>query len=125
MRIAVGGEPFREHANGPIAPKKAPFSLRIGQLAEDDLTRAAAWYAERHPEGDPTFRATFRSALGVLEHFPPSGRKRSELRPDLQSFIAHPYVIFYEIDSSSMTVTILRVLHGRMDLDPDEIEDSY
>jgi len=124
LRIAVGGEPFQKHANVTIAPRKAPFAVRIGQLAEDDLTRAATWYAERHAEGDSPFQATFRTALEVLEHFPSSGRKRSELRPELRSFIAHPYVIFYEIDSSSMTVIILRVLHGHMDLDADEIEDS-
>jgi plasmid stabilization system protein ParE len=58
----------------------------------------------------------------MLSTFPYSGRERNELWPDIRSSVAHPYLIFYRVDDATRTITIVRVLHGRMDLDPDEIE---
>jgi plasmid stabilization system protein ParE len=46
------------------------------------------------------------------------------LRAGLRSLIAHPYVVFYRIDDALMVVTVLRILHGRMDLDSSEIDDT-
>jgi plasmid stabilization system protein ParE len=90
--------------------------------AENDLVRVASWYAERHPGGHERFLRDFRGVLEMLRMFPHAGRERDELRPNIRSSIAHPYVVFYRVDDAARTITIVRVLHGRMDLDPDEIE---
>jgi plasmid stabilization system protein ParE len=44
------------------------------------------------------------------------------LRPNVRSYVAHPFLVFYRADDTARTVTIVRVLHGSMDLDPDEGE---
>jgi plasmid stabilization system protein ParE len=82
----------------------------------------ADWYAERHPHGYDRFLRDFRDVLDILATFPRAGRERDELRPNLRSYLAHPYIVFYRVDDTARTVTIVRVIHGRMDLDPDETE---
>jgi plasmid stabilization system protein ParE len=57
-----------------------------------------------------------------LATFPHAGRERAELRANLRSYAAHPYVIFYRVDEAARTVTLVRVLHGSMDLEADELE---
>jgi len=54
--------------------------------------------------------------------FPAAGRDRSELRAQLRSFGVHPYLVFYRIDEQVRNVNIVRILHGRMDFDTDDIE---
>ena len=52
------------------------------------------------------------------------GRTRNEVMPGLRSVLVLPYVVFYRVSGSS--VDIVRVLHGRRDLDAifaAEIED--
>jgi len=51
----------------------------------------------------------------MLERHPFSGRPRDGLRPGLRSLLADPHVIFYRVQND--TAEIVRVLHGRQDLD--------
>jgi toxin ParE1/3/4 len=46
---------------------------------------------------------------------PLSGRARNEVMPALRSVLVLPYVIFYRV--TELSVEIVRVLHGRRDLD--------
>jgi plasmid stabilization system protein ParE len=57
-----------------------------------------------------------------LGTFPRAGRERAELRTNLRSYPAHPYVIFYAVDDKAQKVVLVRILHGSMDLDADELE---
>lgn len=43
------------------------------------------------------------------------GRSRDKLCPGMRSLLVRPYVIFYRI--AGRTVEIVRVLHGRRDID--------
>jgi toxin ParE1/3/4 len=46
---------------------------------------------------------------------PLSGRSRNEVMPGLRSVLVPPYVVFYRV--TDFTVGIVRVVHGRRDLD--------
>jgi plasmid stabilization system protein ParE len=61
--------------------------------------------------------------IGILAAFPRAGRERPELQPHLRSYVAHPYIIYYWVDDTARRVTIVRVLHGHLDVDVDEFED--
>jgi plasmid stabilization system protein ParE len=50
----------------------------------------------------------------MLRDHPFAGRSRDELRPDLRSAVARAYVVFYRV---TVRLEIVRVLHGRRDLD--------
>ena len=50
-----------------------------------------------------------------LVRFPFIGRDRSSLRPGIRSIVAGVYVIFYRVELER--ITIMRVLHGRRDID--------
>jgi toxin ParE1/3/4 len=51
----------------------------------------------------------------LLGQYPHLGRARDDLRPGLRSYPAGEYVIIYTIAGADMI--ILRVLHGRRDID--------
>jgi toxin ParE1/3/4 len=43
------------------------------------------------------------------------GRPRDDLAPGLRSFVVSPYVIYFR--PAGDTIEVLRVLHGRRDID--------
>jgi toxin ParE1/3/4 len=51
----------------------------------------------------------------LLAQNPLPGRERPEISPDLRSFVAWPYVLFYR--PLARGVRIMRVFHGHQDLD--------
>jgi toxin ParE1/3/4 len=53
--------------------------------------------------------------IWFLATHPYLGRLRLDLRPDLRSFPAGQYVVFYRIDGDD--VLILYVIHGRRDIE--------
>jgi toxin ParE1/3/4 len=58
--------------------------------------------------------ANIESKLRLLSQFPSSGRIRAELHPELRSYVAGEFTIFYRILEA--TVSIERVLNGRRDI---------
>jgi toxin ParE1/3/4 len=68
--------------------------------------------------------ANIESKFRLLVQFPSSGRVRAELLVGLRSYPAGDFVIFYRILET--TVEVVRVLHGRRDIDVifDESESS-
>jgi toxin ParE1/3/4 len=68
--------------------------------------------------------AKLASKFQLLAQFPSSGRVRDELLAGLRSYPAGDFVIFYRILET--TVEVVRVLHGRRDIDVifDESESS-
>jgi toxin ParE1/3/4 len=56
----------------------------------------------------------------LLVENPLAGRERRELRSGLRSFPVGNYVIFYIPLSDG--VEIIRVMHGRQDIDPDDMQ---
>lgn len=59
--------------------------------------------------------AAIESACVKLEYWPHAGRPRDGLLPGLRSVLAVPYVIFYRVQND--VVEVVRVLHGRRDID--------
>ena len=84
--------------------------------AEEDLIEIWGYLADRaSPQIADTQLTAIEAACAKLEHWPYSGRQRDALLPGLRSVLASPYVIFYRVRDGA--VEIVRVLHGRRDLD--------
>ena len=99
--------------------------IRFSESAKQDLRdiwRGLAEYSGLS-FADSTL-AKIESKFQLLAQFPSSGRVRDELLVGLRSYPAGDFVIFYQILET--TVEVVRVLHGRRDLDVifDESESS-
>ncbi len=91
------------------------FGIRFSDLAKQDLRdiwRGLAEYSELSL-ADRTLEK-IKSKLRLLSQFPNSGRVRDELLPNLRSYPAEDYLIFYRFQEG--TVEIVRVLYGRRDI---------
>jgi toxin ParE1/3/4 len=99
--------------------------IRLGESAKQDLRdiwRGLAEYSGL-AFADSTL-ANIESKFRLLAQFPSSGRMRAELFAGLRSYPAGDFAIFYRIVET--TVEVVRVLHGRRDIDVifDESESS-
>ena len=91
------------------------MQLVVSRDADDDLLAIARYLNERNPVAAlPLMEDINRKFINLL-HFPFIGRDRSHLRPGIRSIVAGSYVVFYRIDPEQ--ITIVRVLHGRRDID--------
>jgi toxin ParE1/3/4 len=61
----------------------------------------------------------FGTVFEMLVQNPHAGRPRSDLGRNLRSFSVSNYIIFYIPQSGS--VDIVRVMHGRQDIGPDDM----
>lgn len=80
------------------------YARTAGRLRADDIVRE------------------LNNACRLFEDHPFAGRARDEIRPGLRSIVSRPYVIFYRIRGG--VAEIVRVLHGRRDLEDIFAEDS-
>ncbi len=62
-----------------------------------------------------TFIKKLEKALLTLSKQPLLGRARPELRDNLRAFPVNPYVLFYEPRDDG--ILLIRVIHGRRDID--------
>ena len=88
--------------------------------ANRDLAAIADWYEEKAPATGERLFAALRRQFQMLARFPGIGRDRSDLSPNLRSFVVSPYVIFFRPTASG--VEIARVLHGRRNITADMFE---
>jgi len=97
----------------PNRPYKKPQAERdlfaIWDFIAADSARAADGLLNR-----------IEAAFDMLADAPFAGRARSDLRKDLRSFPVGNYIIFYIPVSDG--VEVIRVMHGRQDIDADDIE---
>src|SRR5215207_62336 len=63
---------------------------------------------------DRTARGIRRSCDRLIR-LPHLGRPRGDLLPGIRSLLVNPYVVFYRLQNNE--VEIVRVLHGRRDID--------
>jgi|SRR3954469_21373045 len=93
------------------------MALRIAPQARTDLDRI--WDYIFSQSGSETTASRqidlIADRFRLLSKWPRIGRARPDLRRGLRSFPVGDYVIFYRTARSS--VTILRVLHGRRDIE--------
>jgi toxin ParE1/3/4 len=61
------------------------------------------------------YRAALDQALTTLGRSPHIGRVRDEISHGLRSYRVEQHIIFYRVAAD--TVTILRILHQKMDVD--------
>jgi toxin ParE1/3/4 len=87
----------------------------VSDAAHMDLLQAYSYLRERNPAAAESFANEINRKLGNLSRYPFIGRPRPSLRPGLRSILAGAHVIFYSVDED--TITIMRVLHGRRDID--------
>ena len=84
----------------------------LAHIADDLAVRAGVAVAER-------FERRFNDAFDLFERHPDLGSPRPEFGPKTRLWAVPPYVIFY--DRSGSGVVILRVLHGRRKITPDQL----
>ncbi len=60
------------------------------------------------------------AVFDMLANTPFAGRARSDLAPDLRSFPAGNYIIFYFPIPEG--IEVVRVMHARQDIDADDFE---
>jgi toxin ParE1/3/4 len=91
------------------------MQLVVSADADDDLLQIYRYLAERNPAAAEAVAGGINRAFDNLLRFPFIGRDRSSLRPGIRSIVAGVYVIFYRVELER--ITIMRVLHGRRDID--------
>ena len=87
----------------------------LSDQARVDLDEAWDYLAERNIEAADRLLERFAHAARMHARFPESGRLREGIGPGLRSFLVAPYVVFFR--QVGETIEVLRILHGRRDLD--------
>lgn len=88
--------------------------LEIKDRARSDLREIALYIARDNPERAVSFIEEMLAQMTVIAERPESFRKRDEWGRDLRSLVHHRYHIVFRADID--VVTVLRVLHGSLDL---------
>lgn len=91
------------------------MKIVLSDKANQDLLRFYAYFAEKNPQVAETILLTIDAKLKHLTRFPFLGRERSSLLVGLRGLVVGEQVIFYT--ASSDTITIIRVIDSRMDVD--------
>jgi toxin ParE1/3/4 len=87
----------------------------VSDQADADLLQIYRYVAERNPVAAESIAREIDRKFDNLSLFPFIGRDRSTLSKGIRSVVAYPYVIFYMVEGDG--IIILRVLHGRRDID--------
>jgi toxin ParE1/3/4 len=88
--------------------------VTVSPLAERDLESIGDYIAEDNPLRALSFIAELRAQCGKIAKAPHAYRARPELAEGLRSCAHGNYVIFFI--STKTRLTIVRVLHGAMDI---------
>jgi toxin ParE1/3/4 len=91
------------------------MKIFVSEAADTDLLQIYDYLHQRNPTAAESLMRQIDLKFESLSRFPFIGRPREALRPGLRSILAGNYVIFYEVADDQ--VTIVRVLHGRRDID--------
>ena len=83
-------------------------------LAEANLIDILTDLEQKNPAAADRYAVKFTDKARSLSQFPEIGRLRPEIASGVRSTLVKPYVIFYRHHGD--TVQILRILHGRRDL---------
>ena len=91
--------------------------LVIAAAARKDLRGIRDYTAKDDPEAAPRVVTRLREVARMLAGALALGRRRPEFGPQLRSFVADPYVLFYRPLAGTTGIELARVLHGARDLD--------
>ena len=93
-------------------PRKSP-------QAEFDLTLIWDFIAHDNIRAADALLVRIEAAFDMLAANPLAGRARDDLAPKIRSFPVGNYIVFYLPLSDG--VEVVRVLHGRQDIDGDDM----
>jgi toxin ParE1/3/4 len=88
--------------------------VAISPLAERDLEAIGDYIADDNPSRALSFIAELRIQCATISKAPQAYRARSELGEGIRSCAHGNYVIFFT--ATKVRLTIVRVLHGAMDI---------
>jgi toxin ParE1/3/4 len=88
--------------------------------AERDVTSIWDFIAADSTKAADALLARIEAAFDMLADTPFAGRARGDLAPNLRSFPVGNYIIFYVPISDG--IDVIRVMHGRQDIDADDLE---
>jgi len=92
--------------------------LIVTPEAEADITEILDYLRTKAgPSIAETYRSRFLSAFRRLKAFPNSGSRRAEIDETVRIAVVYPYIIFHEVNPDGSSLTVLRVLHGRMEVE--------
>ena len=92
-----------------------PKILRTRQ-SRDDYISIHEFIAKDSPLNAAMVLQLFDEKLRLLSNNPMLGLHRTELAPDVRSWVVHHFVLFYRpLDDG---IILLRVLHASMDITP-------
>ena len=91
--------------------------LIVAPEARQDLRGIRDYIARDDPEAARRVVTRLRDMAWLLAGAPALGRRRPELGPELRSFVADRYVLFYRPLAGATGIELARVLHGARDLD--------
>lgn len=89
--------------------------IQIVPDARADLRALRTRIATANPPAAARYLEGIYEKFRHLADWPMSGRSREEYRPGMRSFVHREHLIFYR--PTSFGVTILRVIHGKQDID--------
>jgi toxin ParE1/3/4 len=89
--------------------------VEISPLGERDLEAIGDYIAEGNPRRALSFIAELRAVCAEIARTPQAFRARPELGVGLRSCAHGSYVIFFT--ASKTRLSIVRVLHGAMDIE--------
>jgi toxin ParE1/3/4 len=93
-------------------PRKSPQT-------EIDLTSIWDFIARDNVRAADSLLVRIEAAFDMLAANPFAGRARDDLAPTIRSFPVGNYIIFYLLLSDG--IEVIRVLHGRQDIDSDDM----
>lgn len=88
---------------------------RISLSASQDLNQISEYFLTRNLTAGERFFAEFNQKCKYLTQFPYLGKSYDYLLADLRGLPLDGYIIFYRVRGEM--VEILRVVHGRQDLE--------
>ena len=91
------------------------MKVLISERANRDLLSIYSYIWQRNPIAADAVLQRIDEKFQQLCELPFIGRERSSLAPRLRSVVVGMHLIFYVVESES--ITIVRVIDGRMDID--------
>jgi toxin ParE1/3/4 len=87
----------------------------VSEKAYRDLLRIYSYIAERNPTAAEKILRRIDEKFHQLSELPFIGRERSSIAPGVRSVVVGTHLIIFAVSSDS--ITIARVIDGRMDID--------
>ncbi len=88
---------------------------RISPSATRDLNKISDYFFDKNISAGEQFFRNFNRKCKSLTQFPYLGKSYEQLLPHLRGILLDGYIVFYRINEE--TVEILRIVHGRQNLE--------